>query len=164
MEINNYTNSCRFCLKNSKDMLDLFTYILQPREISLVDFVRKITDLKVSEHREHNYVSRNAYKLIADFVVFQIVKGEYLPNNSCITCIDSINAAFAFTQICIVSDEILKKEETRREFRKIEQEALLDENDLNNEILSEDQFGEEAQDERISVKCEGVYPATYIKV
>ena len=31
--------------------------------------------------------------------------------------------------MCIASDELLKKEKTRREFRKIEEEALLDENE-----------------------------------
>lgn len=42
-----YQNTCRFCLKSSARMLDIFTYNLEPGNISLVDFIKRITDLKV---------------------------------------------------------------------------------------------------------------------
>ncbi|XP_050309604.1 zinc finger protein 664-like [Anthonomus grandis grandis] len=97
----NYQHSCRFCLKTSPNMQDIFTYSLQPKNTPLTDFVSKLTQLK-------------------------IVKGEFLPSNSCTDCIDTLKAAYNFTHTCIESDDLLKKEETRLEFRKIEQEALLD--------------------------------------
>lgn len=51
--------------------------------------------------------------------------------------------------MCIASDDVIKKEETRREFRKIEQEALLDENDINPENVNDDCKS------NLSIKCEG---------
>ncbi|XP_019763479.1 gastrula zinc finger protein XlCGF57.1 isoform X2 [Dendroctonus ponderosae] len=103
MEIH-YEKACRLCLKSSRNMFDMFTYLLQPSQISLVDFTRKLTDLKLA-------------------------KGEFLPSNICTTCIECINSTHSFINVCRASDDILKKEETRREFRKIEQEALLDEHE-----------------------------------
>lgn len=60
-----------------------------------------------------------------------------------------INSSYLFVQMCIASDDVIKKEETRREFRKIEQEALLDENDINTENVND-----EAKND-LSIKCEG---------
>lgn len=51
--------------------------------------------------------------------------------------------------MCIASDDVIKKEETRREFRKIEQEALLDENDINAENVNDECKND------LSIKCEG---------
>lgn len=43
----NYQNTCRFCLKSCTEMLDIFTYNLEPGSVSLVDFIKRIADLKV---------------------------------------------------------------------------------------------------------------------
>lgn len=51
--------------------------------------------------------------------------------------------------MCLASDDLLKKEETRREFRKIEQEALLDEHETGH--------FEKSNADSHSVKCEGIY-------
>ncbi|XP_066142112.1 oocyte zinc finger protein XlCOF6-like [Euwallacea fornicatus] len=129
IELENFEHICRFCLKDSEKMQNIFSYVLQPGEVSLMNFVHKLTDIKV-------------------------LQGEFQPNNTCLGCLDSINLSFSFRQMCIASDEFLKKEETRREFRKIEQEALLGEGDLSSETLVNiEQFTALNQDVD-SVKCE----------
>lgn len=52
---------------------------------------------------------------------------DTLPSNICGECVEDVNMAFGFVQLCIASDSSLRNQETRRMLRQIEEEALGEE-------------------------------------
>ncbi|KAJ8917490.1 hypothetical protein NQ315_005539 [Exocentrus adspersus] len=102
MEIISYEKICRICLKESDYLESLFTLKFTTDETFAVDFMRKITDLKM-------------------------VEANTLPSNICSQCVKDVNAAFDLTQLCIASETALRNQETRRMLREIEEEALSEE-------------------------------------
>ncbi|XP_028155630.1 gastrula zinc finger protein XlCGF57.1 isoform X2 [Diabrotica virgifera virgifera] len=98
-KIINYKNTCRICLKTSENMKNLFTLIIHKDNTSAVEFIRKMTDLK-------------------------LLYSDTLPSNICSECTQAVFTAFDFVEICLASDARLRTQETRRMLREIEAEAL----------------------------------------
>ncbi|KAF7281470.1 hypothetical protein GWI33_004717 [Rhynchophorus ferrugineus] len=95
-------------------MVDLFSFELDyNRNEDVIEFIERLTTVK-------------------------IMKSEYLPSGVCLDCTNRIKTAYIFYRMCKTSDELLKKEETRRKFRKIEEEALLDENEIIDDVPVDD--------------------------
>ncbi|CAG9837145.1 unnamed protein product [Diabrotica balteata] len=103
-KIIDYKNTCRICLKASENMKNLFTLIIPKDNTAAVEFIRKMTDLK-------------------------LLYSDTLPSNICSECTQGVLTAFDFVEICIASDARLRTQETRRMLRKIEAEALELEDD-----------------------------------
>ncbi|VEN35306.1 unnamed protein product [Callosobruchus maculatus] len=93
---------CRICLKTSQAMTDLYNLSIPESSDNIIDFLRRITQLK-------------------------LIKSESLPVNVCSSCLNTAFTAYRLVQQCIASDSILRNYETRRMLRKIEDEALRDE-------------------------------------
>ncbi|KAJ8939002.1 hypothetical protein NQ314_011252 [Rhamnusium bicolor] len=75
-----------------------------------------------------------------------------LPNNICSKCIQDTVAAFDFAQLCVASDASLRNQETRRMLRKIEEEALGEEEIvIKCEVLNESESVEIQQIEEFGV-------------
>lgn len=117
---------CRTCLSTEKKMEGLFSLTLTENAINAVEFIRKITDLKVT-------VMNLSMKITK--INFQVEQSDTVPDKICTDCILQISNAYNFVQQCIKSEELLRKQETIRIFWEIEKEALSD--DIPNDDLHE---------------------------
>ncbi|KAJ8978519.1 hypothetical protein NQ317_002423 [Molorchus minor] len=114
MEIT-YEKLCRICLKDSNNLTDLFAFTLTKENIHGVDFLRNLTGQKLA-------------------------KSNTLPNNICGQCKENVVSSFELAQLCIASETSLRNQETRRMLRKIEEEALGEEEIvIKCEILNENE-------------------------
>ncbi|CAG9863150.1 unnamed protein product [Phyllotreta striolata] len=103
-----YRDACRICLKHSDNMKNLFNLVIPKDSSPAVDFIRKMSDLK-------------------------LLHSENLPSNICSDCTQRVFETFDFVETCVASDARLRNLETRRMLRKIEAEAL--EQEMEEEII-----------------------------
>lgn len=98
----NFSIMCRTCLTASNQLKSLFvleSFLEEPTN-SLGSLLMSFASIQV--------VTCSFCQIILEVVNFQIIKGDGLPENICLNCIQNLNNAVSFRKLCERSNETLR--------------------------------------------------------